>query len=34
MKDRFGKLEGGRLVVAPASLETADGVVMNPTPGR
>ena len=34
MKDRFGKLEGGRLVVAPTSLETADGVVMNPTPGR
>ena len=34
MKDRFGKLEGGRLVVAPASLETAHGVVMNPTPGR
>ena len=34
MKDRFGKLEGGRLVNAPASLETADGVVMNPTPER
>lgn len=34
MKERFGKLEGGRLVVAPASLETADGVVMNPTPER
>ena len=34
MKERFGRLEGGRLVPAPASLETADGVVMNPTPGR
>ena len=34
MKERFGRLEGGRLVPAPASLETADGVVMNPTPER
>lgn len=34
MKERFGRLEGGRLVNAPASLETADGVVMNPTPER
>ena len=34
MKERFGKLEGGRLVPAPAGRETADGVVMNPTPGR
>ena len=34
MKERFGRLEGGRLVPAPASLERADGVVMNPTPGR